>query len=121
MDTTRAAARDASQTPPERRPAGLATGAGHVVVYGNPAFRAMFGAASVGLPAREGMLDLPGAAFDLLDRVLATGRPLARWISRDGTDWRLTAMPRREPGSDAAYGVAFHLRRRDDLPILPGR
>ena len=107
-------------TGPETRPAGMAVGPGHVVVYGNPAFRSIFGDGAVGLPARESMLDLPADAFALLDRVLATGRPLARWIRRDDREWRLTAIPRREPGSDEVFGVAFHLRARDDLPVLKG-
>lgn len=107
-------------TGPETRPAGMAVGPGHRVVYGNPAFRTMFGEAAVGLPARESMLDLPASAFALLDAVLETGRPLARWIRRDGRDWRLTAVPRRELASDEVFGVAFHLRARDDLPILRG-
>jgi PAS domain-containing protein len=106
-------------TGPETRPAGIAHGLGHLVVYGNPAFRAMFGERAVGLPARESMVDLPPEAFALLDKVLREGRPLARWIRRDGRDWRLTAVPRREPDSGEVYGVAFHLRARDDLPILP--
>ena len=101
----------------ETRPAGLAAGAGHIVVYGNPAFRAAFGERAVGLPARETMLDLPPEAFALLDAVLRTGRPLARWIRRGERDWRITATPRHEPGSDEVYGVAFQLRARDDLPI----
>jgi PAS domain-containing protein len=98
----------------------MTVGPGHVVVYGNPAFRAIFGEAAVGLPARESMLDLPADAFALFDAVLETGRPLARWIRRDGREWRLTAIPRREPGSDDVFGVAFHLRERDDLPVLKG-
>ena len=96
------------------RPAGLAHGPGHVVVHGNPAFRVTFGEAAIGLPARESMLGLPPEAFELLDAVLRTGRPLARWVERDGETWRLTALPRIEPGSDEAYGVAFHLRPRAD-------
>jgi hypothetical protein len=99
------------------RPAGLATGPGHVVVYGNPAFRRMFGNGSVGLPARETMLELPAEAFALMDAVFADGRPLARWIRRDGHDWRLTAIPRRELGTDEVYGIAFHLRLREDVPV----
>jgi hypothetical protein len=98
------------------RPAGLADGPGHVVVHGNPAFRAMFGETAVGLPARESMLDLPAEAFTLLDAVLRTGRPLARWIERAGETWRLTAMPRVDPGTNEVYGVAFHLRSRSDVP-----
>lgn len=101
-----------------RRPAGFATGAGHVVVYGNPAFRTMFGDGAVGLPARELMLDLPHEAFELLDAVLADGRPLARWVERSDQTWRLTAIPRRDPETGGVYGVAFHLRARSDLPIL---
>ena len=98
------------------RPAGLADGPGHVVVHGNPAFRAMFGETAVGLPARESMLDLPAEAFTLLDAVLRTGRPLARWIERAGETWRLTAMPRFDPGTNEVYGVAFHLRSRSERP-----
>jgi hypothetical protein len=101
----------------ERRPAGFANGPGHLVVYGNPAFRAMFGDGAVGLPARETMLDLPGEAFALLDAVLADGRPLARWVERTDETWRLTAVPRRDPETGDVYGVAFHLRARSDLPI----
>jgi hypothetical protein len=78
----------------------------------------MFGDGSIGLPARESMVDLPRAAFDLFDAVYRQGRPLARWVQRDGRDWRLTATPRRELGSDEVYGIAFHLRARDDLPVL---
>ena len=105
-------------TSPERRPAGLADGPGHVIVYGNPAFRAAFGDGAIGLPARESLVDLPPEAFALLDAVLDRGRPLARWIRRDDADWRLTARPRREVGTGMVYGVAFHLRARDDEPIL---
>lgn len=93
-------------------------GQGHVVVYGNPAFRSMFGPAAVGLPARESMLGLPAAAFGLLDAVLSEGRPLARWIERDDGAWRLTAVPRRDPESGDVYGLAFHLRARSDLPVV---
>ena len=83
-----------------------------------PAFRSMFGAAAIGLPARETMLDLPSDAFALLDAVFADGRPLARWVERPDGTWRLTAVPRRDPESGEVYGVAFHLRARSDLPIV---
>jgi hypothetical protein len=105
-------------TPPETRPAGLCTGPGHLVVYGNPAFRRRFGAGSIGMPAREVMLDLPDAAFALLDAVLVDGRAWARWIQCDGQDWRMTATPRRDPMTHQVYGVAFHLRARSDLPVV---
>ena len=102
----------------KRRPAGFANRPGHIVVYGNPAFRTMFGTSAVGLPARETMLDLPPEAFALLDAVLSDGRPLARWVERADGTWRLTAIPRRDPETGDVYGVAFHLRARSDLPIL---
>ena len=107
-----------SASGPGRRPAGIAMGHGHVVVYGNPAFRSMFGSAAVGLPARESLVDLPPAAFGLLDAVLSEGRPLARWIERADGSWRLTAIPRRDPETGEVYGLAFHLRARADLPIV---
>jgi hypothetical protein len=100
------------------RPAGMCKGAGHLVVYGNPAFREVFGAQCVGLPAREGLLGLPAEGFAVLDGVFRAGRPAARWIRMKGVEWRLTAAPRRDPGTDDIYGVAFHLRRRDDLPVV---
>jgi hypothetical protein len=102
----------------ETRPAGIAHGPGHLVVYGNPAFRAAFGERAVGMPARESMLGLPAGAFTLLDAVYNEGRPLARWISRDGESWRLTAVPRRDVETGQVFGIAFHLRARDDVPIL---
>jgi hypothetical protein len=79
---------------------------------------ATFGAGVVGMPAREVMLDLPETAFDLLDLVYERGRPLARWIRRDGRDWRLTVTPRRDAETNRVYGVAFHLRARDDVPVV---
>lgn len=107
-----------TNTSPEDRPAGLCAGPGHLVVYGNGAFRRAFGAQSIGMPAREVMLDLPDAAFSLLDAVLVDGRPWARWIRRGGEGWRLTATPRLDPGTDEVYGVAFHLRARSDVPVV---
>ena len=100
------------------RPAGLCAGPAHMVVYGNPALRAAFGDVSVGLPARDGILGLPSEACTLLDAVYQGGRPLARWIDRDGEAWRLTAAPRKDPENGEIYGVAFHLRERSDVPVL---
>ena len=96
----------------------MCVGSGHLVVYGNPAFVATFGQQCVGLPARETMLSLPRGAFDLLDAVLAEGRPLACWIVVDGDDWRMTATPRLDVQTGDPYGVSFHLRRRSDLPLI---
>jgi hypothetical protein len=110
----------ADQGTPPRRPAAICHGAGHLVRYGNPAFVAAFGAQCVGLPAREGLLDLPAEAFDLLDRVLESGRPFSRWIRFGDDEWRMTAVPRVDPGTQEVYGVAFHLRARSDLPVMAG-
>jgi hypothetical protein len=96
----------------------MCRGTGHVVVYGNPAFVAAYGAVAVGLPARESLLDLPPRAFALLDAVLRRGKPLARWIQIGGEDWRLTVAPRSDPGTGETYGVAFHLRARSDVPVV---
>jgi hypothetical protein len=111
-------ARHDQPTLPQTRPAGICAGPGHVLIYGNPAFHAQFGARCIGMPAREVMVDLPETAFALFDAVLERGRPLARWIERDGHDWRLTAMPRRDPATELVDGIAFHLRARDDSPVV---
>lgn len=103
---------------PARRPAAICHGPGHLVKYGNPAFVAIFGAQCVGLPAREGLLSLPPDAFVLLDVVLAKGRPFSRWINLGKDEWRMTAVPRVDLGTQQIYGVAFHLRSRSDLPVL---
>ena len=100
------------------RPAGMCSGPGHIVIYGNPAFLADFGAGSIGLPARESMLGLPPDAFVLLDAVLRDGRPLARWVTRDDEEWRLVAAPRRDLATNQVHGVAFHLRARSDTPVV---
>ena len=100
------------------RPAAMCLGSGHLVVYGNPDFVGAFGGRCVGMPAREALVKLPSEAFALLDAVLASGRPLARWIAVDGQAWRLTAMARLDPETGAPYGVSFHLRRRTDVPIV---
>lgn len=102
---------------PNTRPAGFSHGPGHVVVYGNPAFRRAFGEA-VGLPAREGLVSLPASAFALLDAVYAKGRPLARWVRIGGEEWRMTVAPRRDPETEEVYGLAFHLRSRSDVPVV---
>jgi hypothetical protein len=107
-----------SESASVQRPAGMCLGQGHLVVYGNPAFVAMFGRGCVGMPARETMLGLPAEAFDLLDAVLAESRPLARWIALGLEEWRMTAMPRLDFETGQAYGVSFHLRRRSDLPVV---
>ncbi len=99
--------------PPVQNPAGLLYGRGHVVVYGNPPFRELFGAEIVGLPAAEALLDLPRGAFALMDLVYREGRPLARRITLRGSSWRLTVAPRRDIADGEVYGIAMHLVPRE--------
>ncbi len=99
--------------PQVQKPAGLLYGRGHVVVYGNPPFRALFGEGIVGLPAAEALLDLPRGAFALMDLVYREGRPLARRITLHGAPWRLTAAPRRDIADGEVYGIAVHLVPRE--------
>ena len=87
-------------------------------MHGNHAFISSFGEAAVGLPAREILLDLPGAAFELMDAVLQGGQPLATWLHGPDEDWRLTVAPRGDPETGETYGVTFHLRARSDVPIV---
>ena len=95
--------------------AALLYGPGHVVVHGNAPFRALFSPGCLGLPAAEALLDLPRAAFDVMDLVYREGRPLARWIALRGARWRLTIAERRDIGTGEVYGIALHL-----LPPEPG-
>lgn len=101
---------------PAINPSGICHGPGLIVVHGNSAFKRVFGDGSVGLPAREGMLGLSRTGFTLLDAVLRQGRPLARWVRLAGETWRMTAAPRVDPGTGEIYGVAFHLRPRNQPP-----
>ncbi len=98
-------------------PAAFHYGPAHVIMHGNPAFLALFGTASLGVPAREAMADLPRSAFDLMDRVYREGRPLARGITLAAGDRRLVVAPRRDPETGDTYGVASYLR----LPTDPAR
>jgi hypothetical protein len=103
---------EAARAHPAREPAPAAVhlGGGHRIMHGTPAFVARYGAASIGQPAREAMIDLPAAAFELFDRVLAEGRPLARRIVLPDGERRLVVVPRHDPGSDEVYGVTTWLR-----------
>ena len=100
------------------RPAAFCLGPGHVVIHGNPAFISAYRETAVGLAAREVLVDLPSAAFELMDAVLDGGKPLATWLPGPGEDWRLTVAPRVDPETGETYGVSFHLRARSDVPIL---
>ena len=101
----------ASAAPRAQAPVALLYGPGHQIVHANPAFIAEFGAAGVGLPAREVLVGVPGLLFDVVDRVLAEGRPLACWLDVAGERRRLTVAPRRDPETAEIYGVAIRLAR----------
>ena len=91
-------------------PAAFHVGAGHMIVHGNPAFIEEFGQACIGQPAREALLDLPAAAFELMDLVYRGGRPLACRISTQAGERRLVVAARRDPETGETYGVTSHLR-----------
>lgn len=94
-----------------QEPVALLYGPGQRIVHGNAAFVAEFGGNKVGLPAREALVGLPAAAFEVVDRVLAAGRPLACWLDIAGERRRLTVAPRRDPETAEIYGVAIRLAR----------
>ena len=91
-------------------PAAFHLGPGHVIVFGNPAFVAAYGGDTLGQPAREAMVDLPSAAFEVMDRVLREGRPLALRMRVSGAERRLLVVPRTEVDTGETYGVATYLR-----------
>jgi len=101
-----------------QHPAAMLYGPGHLLVYGNPPFRALFSAGCIGLPAAEAFLDLPRAAFEMMDLVYREGRPLARWITVRGATWRLTIADRRDIGTGEVYGIALHLVPRERADSL---
>jgi hypothetical protein len=97
-------------TPRPPYPAAFHVGAGHMIVHGNRAFIEEFGAACVGQPAREALLDLPPAAFELMDLVYRGGKPLACRIATPAGERRLVVAARRDPETGETYGVTSHIR-----------
>jgi hypothetical protein len=95
--------------PPAQEPVALLYGTGQRIVHGNPAFVAEFGGGLVGLPAREVLVGLPALAFEVVDRVRSTGRPLACWLVVRGERRRLTVAPRADPETGEVFGVAIRL------------
>jgi hypothetical protein len=91
-------------------PAAFHLGAGHLIVHGNEAFLKAFGKGSIGQPAREAMLDLPPAAFELMDLVFRGGKPLACRIETPAGERRLVVAARSDPETGETYGVTTHLR-----------
>lgn len=91
-------------------PAAFHLGAGHLIVHGNARFIEAFGSGALGQPAREALLDLPPAAFELMDLVYRTGKPLAVRIDTPAGERRLVVAPRVHPETGETYGVTSHLR-----------
>jgi hypothetical protein len=52
---------------------------------------------------------LPPLVFEVADRVLESGRPLACWLEVAGRRRRLTVAPRTDPETGEIYGVAIRL------------
>ena len=108
--------------PSNEQPVALLYEPGHRIVHANAAFLAEFGdrgggAAThapvlpIGVPASEALLDIPPVVLEVVDRVLASGRPLATWVSIRGVRRRLTVAPRSDPETAEVYGVALRLAR----------
>jgi hypothetical protein len=91
-------------------PAAFHVGAGHMIVHGNRAFIEEFGQGCIGQPAREALLGLPPAAFELMDMVYRGGKPLACRISTSAGERRLVVAARQDPETGETYGVTSHLR-----------
>ena len=83
---------------------------GHQIVHGNRAFIETFGDGCVGQPAREALLDLPPAAFELMDLVYQRGSALACRIETPAGERRLVVAARSDPETGETYGVMTHLR-----------
>ena len=91
-------------------PAAFHIGPGHLIVHGNAAFIETFGKGCVGQPAREALLDLPPAAFELMDLVYRRGAALACRIETSSGERRLVVAARNDPETGETYGVISHLR-----------
>ena len=102
-----------SRTATAGHPAAFHDGAAHVIRWANPLFVALFGDGVVGLPAREATTGLGRAGFELMDRVLREGRPLARRVDTPAGQLRLVVVPRQDIETGETYGVTTHLRETD--------
>jgi hypothetical protein len=95
---------------PAGHPAAFLDGAAHIIRWANQPFTDLFGSECLGLPAREAMTGLGRAGFQLMDRVLREGRPLARRVATPAGERRLVVVPRRDIETGEVYGVTTHLR-----------
>jgi len=91
-------------------PAAFHDGPAHVIRWANPPFLALFDEGAVGLPAREAMTGLGRKGFELMDRVLHEGRPLACRVVTPSGQLRLVVVPRNDIETGETYGVTTHLR-----------
>jgi hypothetical protein len=95
------------------QPVALLYGPAHKIVHANAAFIAEFGEGGavlpIGVPAAEALLDIPPLVLEVVDRVLASGRPLATWVALRGGRRRLTVAPRSDPETGEIYGVALRI------------
>lgn len=91
------------------QPAALLYGPGHRIVHANAAFTSEFGIVPIGVPASEALIDLPPIVFEIVGRVIASGRPLAAWVDIRGAQRRLTVAPRTDVETGEVYGVALGL------------
>lgn len=101
---------------PAQQPAALLYGPGHRIVHANAAFVAEFGALPIGVPAAEALVDLPPIVLEVVERVIAAGRPLACWLEVRGVRRRLTVAPRIDLEDGEVYGVALRLATVDQAP-----
>jgi len=99
---------------PTGHPAAFHDGPAHVIRWLNPPFAELFPEARPGLPAREALTGLGGVAFELMDRVLREGRPLARRVATPAGERRLVVVPRRDIETGETYGVTVHLQAAGD-------
>jgi hypothetical protein len=105
--------RSRSAAPPRRaqQPGALLYEPGHRIVHANAAFVAEFGVIPIGMPAAEALVDVPPVVFKIVERVIASGRPVATWLEVRGTRRRLTVAPRSDIETGEVYGVALGLAR----------
>ena len=116
--------RGSCRHPRRAQPGRVPLRAAHLIMHGNGAFLARSATRPSACPPGRSMTDLPREAFELMDRVLREGRPLARRVATPAGERRLVVVPRRDPETGETYGVTTHLRApgpRADPTAGPGR
>jgi hypothetical protein len=92
-----------------QQPVALLYGPGHRIVHANAAFVAEFGAVPIGVPASEALVEFPARVLEVVERAMASGKPLATRVDIRGIPRRLTVAPRADPETGEIYGVAIRL------------